>query len=94
MRFDIGTGDGIGNVGGGPTWLNRQYVYVTWTWPSNVPNPPYFEVVAYTGTDPSQTDTYVFQAQTVPGTDRHLQMVITPTTNVTGIQAAVRSVYE
>ena len=93
MRYDIGTGDGIGNSGGNPAWLARQYVFITWQWPTNTANPSYFEVIAYTGTDPSQTDTYVFAPQRVPGTDRHLQMVLTPTANVTGIQAAVRSIY-
>lgn len=95
MRYDMGTGDGVTGTGGGggPAWLAKQFIYVTWIWPSNAANPSWFEIVTYTGTDPTQTDTYVFD-QKVPGTERHLQMVVTPSVDLVGIKAAVRAIYE
>ena len=93
MRFDIGMGDGITGGGGSPGVLAKQFIYVTWTWGANLVNPSWFEIVAYTGTDPTQTDTYVFDQKT-PGTERHLQIAVTPSTNLVGIKAAVRAIYE
>jgi hypothetical protein len=97
MRFEKDSEDGLsstGGTGGGPAILKRQYIAVTWAWPSNVANPSGFEVVIYIGTDPTATDTYVVPPQKCLGTDRHLQVTVSPSTNLTDINAAVRALYE
>jgi hypothetical protein len=97
MKFEKDNGDGLsgtGGTGGGPAVLRRQYIAVTWAWPTNVANPPNFEAVIYTGADPTATDTYVVPPQRCLGTDRHLQVTVSPSTNLTNIHAAVRALYE
>jgi hypothetical protein len=97
MKFDKDDGDGLsgtGGTGGVPAVLKRQYIAVTWAWHTNVANPPNFEVVIYKGTDPTATDTYVVTPQQCPGTDRHLQVTVSPSTNLTNINAAVSALYE
>jgi hypothetical protein len=85
---------GTGGTGGGPAVLRRQYIAVTWEWPSNVANPSSFEVAIYTGADPTATDTYVVPLKKCLGTDMRLQVTVSPSTNLTNISAAVRALYE
>jgi hypothetical protein len=97
MKSEKDDVDGLsvtGGTGGVPAVLRRQYIAVTWAWPTNVANPPNFEVVIYKGTDPTATDTYVVPPQKCLGTDRHLQVTVSPSTNLTNINAAVRALYE
>jgi hypothetical protein len=83
-----------GGTAGGPAVLKRQYIAVTWTWPSNDANPASFEVAIYIGADPTATDNYVVPLKKCLGTDRHLQVAVSPSTNLTNINAAVRALYE
>jgi hypothetical protein len=97
MKYIDDDGDGLSGTGGshgGPAVLKRKYIAVTWAWPSNVANPSSFEAVIYIGTDPTATDTYVVPPQKCLGTDRHLQATVSPSTNLTNINAAVRALYE
>ena len=88
---------GGGGVGGGssPGFFGLQYLYVTWLWPANVPNPTGgFDVIFYTGTDPTNTNNYVFSpADHCEPTDRQFQRPCAPGTSLTGVNAAVRAVY-
>lgn len=96
MKMIMDDGDGLtgtGGTGGGPAVLKRQYIYVTWAWPSNIANPPGFEVVIYTGMDPTAADTYLKPPARCPGTDRHFQVTVAPGANLTNINAAVRATY-
>jgi hypothetical protein len=82
-----------GGLNGGPAHFAKQYVYVTWAWPSNMVNPTAFDVAIYTGTDPTATDLYLSPIQRCEGADRHIQFTTVPTASISNINASVRAVY-
>ncbi len=89
---DAGNGGGSVTPGGGGTLYNRKTLTIAWSFPSNSPNPTAFEVVAYTGTDVTDTTQYLFAPVQVLGTDRELKRQFFPKNSLT-INASVRSVY-
>jgi len=92
MKF-VDPGDGIDDNSGTPQTLKKNYLYATWGWPTNVPLPSSFEVVFFTGTDPTVTNNYVAPIQKALPTDRGLQIALPIKTTLTGINVAVRAVY-
>ena len=92
MRY-TDPGDGIDDNGGNPRTLAKNYIYVTWAWPSNMANPSSFEVAIYIGTDPTATNTYVVPLQKTLGSDRAVQVMVPIKTTLTGINASVRAIY-
>jgi hypothetical protein len=85
--------DGVDDNGGVPRTAKKAWLDINWAFPPNAPNPLHFTVVAFTGTDPTDTTKYLFQPMAVLPTDRRLVIAISPNANVTGINAAVRADY-
>ena len=71
-----------------PVWLT-----IDWTWDSTFPTPNSFQVVAFTGSDPTATANYLFDIKTVVPSARSLVVPVTPTSTMGGVNAAVRAVY-
>jgi hypothetical protein len=90
---DAGNGGGGVTPGGGGTLYTRKTITITWAFPANSPNPEAFEVVAFTGTDPTDTTAYLFAPVRVLGADREFKRSIFPKTSLTNVNAAVRAVY-
>jgi hypothetical protein len=86
-------GDGIDDNGGNPQTLKKNYLYATWSWPSNCSNPSGFDVVFCTGTDPTATGNYIVPIQKALGADRGLQIALPIKTTITGVNAFVRATY-
>jgi len=89
---DAGNGGGGVTPGGGGTLYNRKTLTITWDFPATAPNPDAFEVVAYTGTDATDTTNYLFDPVQVLGADREFKREFFPKNSLT-IKASVRSVY-
>lgn len=71
-----------------PIWLT-----ITWTWQSNFPTPTGFEVVAFTGADPTNAANYLFDIVTVgPGTLSY-SVAVAPNASEGTVNAAVRAIY-
>lgn len=90
----LDTGDGIDDNGGVPRTLLRNYLYTTWTWPANAPDPLAFEVIFFTGTDPAVTNNYLVPIQKALPSDRGLQIALPIKTTITNVNTAVRAIYE
>lgn len=87
-------GDPGGGGGGTPGTGKLEYLYLTWAWPANIANPNGgFEVIFFTGTDPTVSDTYLCLPIQCPPTDRHCQQPLSLSVNLTNVNAAVRAVY-
>ncbi len=71
-----------------PIWLT-----VTWDWPANNTQPTGFEVIAFTGTDPTATDNYLFPIATVGPTALSYSAPVQLTTSLSNVNAAVRAIY-
>ena len=85
--------DGVDDNGGVPRTVKKTWLDINWAFPATAPTPLSFTVVAFTGTDPTDTTKYLFQPMTMLPTDRRLVVAISPNANVTGINAAVRADY-
>jgi hypothetical protein len=66
---------------------------ISWTWPSNYPTPSGFNVVAFTGSDPTATANYLFDMVTVGATATSYTVAVCPTSAMSVVNAAVRSIY-
>lgn len=91
MRF-LDPPDGT-TGGSSPSSVAKNYIDINWLWPATTPNPAYFEVVAFTGTDPTASTNYLFAPMRVPGSDRRLVTTITPLSTYSNVNAAVRPIY-
>jgi hypothetical protein len=78
---------------GGVTTASKVWLTIDWTWESNYPTPLSFQVVAFTGSDPTVTANYLFDITTVVSTARSLIVSVTPTATISGVNAAVRAIY-
>jgi hypothetical protein len=76
----------------GATVTQKVWLTVSWTWPSNYPTPTKFEVLAFTGSDPTNASNYVIPVTDVDESQRSYTVAITPVSNLT-INASVRAVY-
>ena len=84
-----------GNFNGTTPTVNQTYTMtVTWALAPGCPNPDYFEVIAFTGSDPTNDSTWVFPpACTKDGTARSLSIAYALAAAPGALTAAVRSVY-
>ena len=75
--------------------MGQQYLNITWSLAAGVPDPDYFEIIALTGSDPTDRDTWLFSppTQTDDGTRRAWSCPIAAAADITGVQVAVRSAY-
>jgi hypothetical protein len=78
---------------GGLTTAAIVWLTITWTWGSNFPTPTGFEVVAFTGTDPTAATNYLFPIAEVGPTVRTYVVAVTPTAAEAVVNAAVRAIY-
>ena len=85
--------DGVDDNGGVPRTVKKNWLDINWAFPANAPAPLSFTVVAFTGTDPTNTASYLFQPMTMLPTDRRLVVAISPNVSVANINAAVRADY-
>jgi hypothetical protein len=69
------------------------WLTITWTWASNFPTPTGFEVVAFTGSDPTAAANYLFDIVTVGASARSYTVAVTPTASMGTVNAAVRAIY-
>ncbi len=80
--------------GGGPASVNPGWLDVNWTFPPEFQNLLLgFDVVAYTGTDPTDASKYFFQIVRVNPDVRRLVKSIKPTSTMSNVNASVRAVY-
>ena len=85
--------DGVDGNGGSPQVVTKQWLNVSWSWAANNPVPDHFEVVIYTGTDPTNTSAYLYPILSVPNTVNTVQQAFTTNTALATINASVRAVY-
>lgn len=83
------TGVSSGNV----TVTNTIWLTVTWTWNANYQAPIGFNVVAFTGSDPTAAANYLFPVATVDASTRSYTVAITPNGTIDDVNAAVRAIY-
>lgn len=83
-----------GGSGGGPATINPGWLNINWTFSSMYePLIVGFDVVAYTGSDPTDSTKYLFAIQRVNPNVRQLVKSILPITTLTNVNASVRAVY-
>jgi hypothetical protein len=87
--------DGITvTASGGATTTAKVWLTITWTWPGNFPTPSGgFQVVAFTGSDPTVAANYLFDIVTVGPTTLSVTIPVTPTVTMGTVNAAVRAIY-
>ena len=97
MYYAQGGGDPpIHNPGGAnPSSSQTWTMVVSWGLAPGCPNPDYFEIVAYTGSDPTNVSNWIFPpVATADGTVRTLSIGYSLSASPSGpVSAAVRSVY-
>jgi hypothetical protein len=79
---------GTGNV----TFTTSKYIRVAWDFPINAPDPVYFQIVVFTGSDPTDENAYLYPAFSVGG-DQRVWVKATTYNGTATLQAAVRAVY-
>ncbi len=87
------TGAGVTPAATGATVTSPIWLTVSWTWPSNFPTPTGFEVVAFTGTDPTNAANYLFGIVTVGPSTLSYTVAVAPSSSEGTVNAAVRAVY-
>ncbi len=93
MKFND-PGDGIDDNGGAPVTRKVVYVYATWQWPSNVPNPTCFEAITFLGTDPTTAIAILAgPTKTADGSVRDIQWPIRLKAGISNANAAVRPIW-
>jgi hypothetical protein len=86
--------DGITvTASGGLTTAAKVWLTITWTWPSNYPTPTGFNVVCFTGSDPTVVANYLFDMIAVGPAARSCTVAVTPTSAMSVVNAAVEAVY-
>lgn len=85
--------DGTGGTGGIPTVRAKNWATVPWSYLANAPNPAYFEVILYIGSDPTATANYLLGPIKCLATDRSLITSFTPRATADTVNAAVRAVF-
>ncbi len=78
---------------GGLTTAAIVWLTITWTWGSNFPTPTGFNVIAFTGSDPTNANNYLFPMATVGPGVRTYTVAVTPTSAESVVNAAVEAVY-
>jgi hypothetical protein len=80
-------------TGGTVSTPQTYWIKITWAFPAGAPTPTNFDVVAYVGTDPTNTANYLFPPVKVEASDREYITSITPSASLGTVSAAVRSNY-
>ena len=79
---------------GGTTVALPIKIQVNWDLPPGTPDPDFFEIVGYTGTDPTDTTSWSFSPfATSDGKMRTQMLSLTPSANITGMVIGVYSNY-
>ncbi len=87
------TAAGVTATGSGATVTAPIWLTIAWSWEPNFPTPTGFEVVAFTGADPTNAANYLFDIVTVgPGTLSYT-VAVTPNSSEGTVNAAVRAIY-
>ena len=90
----ISASDGVTvTSSGGLTTTAKIWLTISWTWPSTYPTPTGFNVVAFTGSDPTVVTNYLFDIITVGPTTLSTTIAVTPTSSMSVVNAAVEAVY-
>ncbi len=88
-----GTSPNAGSSGG-PAAINPGWLDINWVFPTSMEYLIlHFEVIAYTGYDPTDGSTYLFQPVKVPANMRRLVKSILPKATLATVNASVRAVY-
>ena len=82
------TPSGSGLSASSPIWLT-----ISWSWSSTFPTPTGFQVVAFTGTDPTAAANYLSDIATVAPCMRSYTIAVAPTAAMATVNAAVRAIY-
>ena len=92
---DLGGGtSATGGSGGGPATINPGWLDINWAFPASYePSILGFDVIAYTGTDPTDASKLIFATVRVNPNVRRLVKSIIPTTTLATVNAAVRAIY-
>ncbi len=85
--------DGITVTASGATAVAKVWLTITWTWSNNFPAPTGFNVIAFTGSDPTAAANYLFDMITVVANARSYAIAVTPTSSMSTVNAAVRAIY-
>lgn len=85
--------NGLVDAGSGLASVATVYVTVTWTWPANYPTPSGFNVALFEGTDPAAVDQYIAPIAGVGASARNYTFAVTPSSEMTNVNAAVEAVY-
>ena len=89
---DAGVGITIPIGVGVPKFTTSKYIRVAWDFPINAPDPVYFEIVVFTGSDPTDENSYLYPTFSVGG-DQRVWVKATTYSGTATLQAAVRAVY-
>ncbi len=81
------------NSTGGLTTSAIVWLTIAWTWPSNYPTPSGFNVIAFTGSDPTAVANYLFDMVTVGAGTLSCTIPVCPTNTMSIVNAAVRAIY-
>jgi predicted phage tail protein len=76
----------------GITTASKVWLTIAWTWSDTYRTPTGFELVAFTGSDATNTANYLFDIVTVTASARSYTVAMTPSSGMT-VNAAVRAVY-
>jgi len=83
-----------GGSTGGPALVNTKTVTVSWTFPANYNALILgFEVIAYTGSDPTDNSKWLFKSVGTDPTVRQLVKTIAPSVAAATVNASVRAIY-
>ncbi len=81
------------NTNGGLTAISPIWLTITWTWPTGYPTPSGFNVVVFTGSDPTATANYLAPITTVGASVLDYTFAVTPNSTLSDVNAAVEAIY-
>ena len=94
MEDSVGGALPSAGTGGGPATINPGWLNINWAFPVNYePLILGFDIVAYTGSDPTNAANYLFETVRVNANVRQLVKSIYPTASLPTVNASVRAVY-
>lgn len=83
-----------GGSGGGPAYINPGWLDINWTFPTALESLILgFEVIAYTGADPTDASKLLFAPVQASPSVRRLVKSILPSATLPTVNAAVRAIY-
>lgn len=83
-----------GGSGGGPALVNTKTITISWSFPTNYNSLILgFEVIASTGTDPTDNSKWLFKSVGTDPTCRTLIKTIAPAVSMANVYPFVRAIY-